>query len=73
MATTKSRVSFSELFGAAFGTLKSNYTLCLGLSFMLLVIYFVTEVVIFALGMVFSTKEALYPGAIAAIFAQFTL
>ena len=73
METTQPRVSFSELFGAAFGTLKSNYSLCLGLSFMLLVILFVTVVVIFALGMVFSTKEALYPGAIAGIIAQFTL
>ena len=73
MDTTARKTAFSDLFGATFHTFKSNYALCLGLSFVLLVITFVTLAVVFAVGITFSSRDSLYSGAIAAIIAQFTL
>ncbi|MDG2292315.1 MAG: hypothetical protein P8L37_06625 [Phycisphaerales bacterium] len=47
MSTPSSR-SFGELFSAGWSTFKNNYGLCLGITFLLLLVYFVSEILTFA-------------------------
>ena len=73
MSTTTQTASFTGLFGTTFKAFKGNYGLCCSLGILIILLALATGIVTIFIGILFSSRDSLYSGAVAGIIGHFLL